>query len=53
MTIHDNVAFLYNGIKDDTKEVVVLLTNPSPMLVALHQLIYIVNKVAKHAIFLD
>ena len=36
MPIHNNVTFLCDGVKDDTEEVIILLTSPSPKLVAVH-----------------
>ena len=53
MPIHNNVALLRDGVEDDTEEVIILLTSPSPRLVAVHQLIGFVGEVGKHAVFLD
>ena len=53
MPIHNNVACLHNGVKDDTKEVVILLTSPSPRLVAIHQLIALVREIAEHVVLPD
>ena len=53
MPIHDNVALLHDGVKDDAQEIVVLLTSTSSGLVAIHQLIGAINKIAEHAILLD
>ena len=53
MPIHDNVAFLHDGVKDDAQKVVILLMSSSLRLIAFHQLISVVSEVAKHAIFLD
>ena len=51
MPIHNNVAFLHNGVEYDAKEVVILLTGPSPRLIAVHQLIGLVREIAEHAVF--
>ena len=53
MPIQDNVALLHDGVKNYAQEIVVLLMSTFPRLVAIHQLITIINEVAEHAIFLD
>ena len=50
MPIHDNVALLHDGVKNDAREIVVLLMSTSPLLIAIHG---IMSEVAEHAIFLD
>ena len=53
MPIHDNVAFLHDGVKDDAQKVVILLMSSSLRLISFYQLISVMSEVAKHAIFLD
>ena len=50
MPIHNNVAFLHNGVKYDAKEVAILLTGSSPRLIAFYQLIGLIREIAEHAI---
>ena len=50
MPIHNNVAFLGNGVEHDAKEVVILFTDTSPRLITVHQLISLVREIVEHAI---
>ena len=50
MPIHNNVAFLRNGVEYDAKKVVILLTGTSPRLIAIRQLIGLVREIVEHAV---